>query len=77
MRESSSESIQNGKKRDRRKTKDIDRPKGKFESYLVPDRVTGLEELEALLRLSPKRRWNFVSFRLSILPRILKNFRSK
>ena len=35
--------------------------KGKFVSYLVPDRVTGLEELEELRRLSPKRKWNFVS----------------
>ncbi|PAV22333.1 asparagine synthetase domain-containing 1 [Pyrrhoderma noxium] len=34
--------------------------KGKFVSYLVPDRVTGLEELEELRRLSPKRKWNFV-----------------
>ena len=35
--------------------------KGKFVSHLVPDRVTGLEELEELRRLSPKRKWNFVS----------------
>lgn len=29
-------------------------------SYLVPDRVTGLQELEELRRISPGRRWNFV-----------------
>ncbi|KAH8991989.1 asparagine synthase-domain-containing protein [Lactarius akahatsu] len=28
--------------------------------YLVPDRVTGLSELEELRRLCPGRRWNFV-----------------
>ena len=30
-------------------------------SYHVPDRATGLQELEELRRLSPKRTWNFVS----------------
>jgi hypothetical protein len=29
-------------------------------SYLVPDRVTGLQELEELRRISPGRHWNFV-----------------
>lgn len=29
-------------------------------SYLVPDRVTGLQEVEELRRLCPKRMWNFV-----------------
>ena len=29
--------------------------------YLVPDRVTGLNELEELRRLCPERIWNFVS----------------
>ncbi|KAA1468623.1 hypothetical protein DENSPDRAFT_833998 [Dentipellis sp. KUC8613] len=28
--------------------------------YLVPDRVTGLQEVEELRRLSPRRTWNFV-----------------
>lgn len=28
--------------------------------YLVPDRVTGLSELEELRRLCPGRQWNFV-----------------
>lgn len=28
--------------------------------YLVPDRVTGLSELEELRRLCPRRQWNFV-----------------
>ncbi|KAG9314546.1 hypothetical protein JVU11DRAFT_5346 [Chiua virens] len=30
-------------------------------SYMVPDRVTGLQELEELRRLCPGRVWNFVS----------------
>lgn len=30
-------------------------------SYHVPDRATGLQELEELRRLSPNRTWNFVS----------------
>jgi asparagine synthetase B (glutamine-hydrolysing) len=29
--------------------------------YDVPDRVTGLEEVEELRRLCPERQWNFVS----------------
>ena len=29
-------------------------------SYLVPDRVTGLQEVEELRRLCPERMWNFV-----------------
>ncbi|KAF8349883.1 asparagine synthase-domain-containing protein [Amanita rubescens] len=29
-------------------------------SYLVPDRVTGLQELEELRRICPGRQWNFV-----------------
>ena len=31
-----------------------------LESYMVPDRVTGLQELEELRRLCPGRVWNFV-----------------
>lgn len=30
-------------------------------SYMVPDRVTGLQEVEELRRLCPTRVWNFVS----------------
>lgn len=30
------------------------------ETYAVPDRLTGLEELEELKRLCPWRQWNFV-----------------
>lgn len=30
-------------------------------SYMVPDRVTGLQEVEELRRLCPDRVWNFVS----------------
>ena len=30
-------------------------------SYLVPDRITGLQELEELRRVCPGRPWNFVS----------------
>ena len=33
---------------------------GKEDIYLVPDRVTGLEELEELRTLCPGRQWNFV-----------------
>lgn len=32
-------------------------------SYMVPDRLTGLQELEELRRLCPGRIWNFVSRR--------------
>lgn len=31
-------------------------------SYLVPDRVAGLEELEELRSICPKRIWNFVCY---------------
>lgn len=31
-----------------------------LKSYMVPDRVTGLQELEELRRLCPGRVWNFV-----------------
>lgn len=37
------------------------REKLEFDSYLVPDRVTGLEELVELRKLCPHRHWNFVS----------------
>ncbi|KAF8746256.1 hypothetical protein AX14_000054 [Amanita brunnescens Koide BX004] len=35
-------------------------PKAAEVSYLVPDRVTGLQELEELRRICPGRQWNFV-----------------
>lgn len=35
-------------------------------TYMVPDRVTGLEELEELRALCPHRRWNFVRLKLNI-----------
>ena len=38
------------------------------DTYMVPDRITGLQELEELRRLCPSRVWNFV--RLSFLPTI-------
>lgn len=31
-------------------------------TYNVPDRITGLQEVEELRRLCPGRIWNFVSF---------------
>jgi len=34
---------------------------GEHLSYLVPDRITGLAELEELRRICPGRIWNFVS----------------
>ncbi|KIM67114.1 hypothetical protein SCLCIDRAFT_14238 [Scleroderma citrinum Foug A] len=34
-------------------------------SYLVPDRVTGLQEVEELRRLCPERMWNFVEINVS------------
>jgi hypothetical protein len=34
---------------------------GQSSIYSVPDRLSGLEELEELRRLCPGRRWNFVS----------------
>ena len=33
-------------------------------SYNVPDRLTGLQEVEELRRLCPGRTWNFVSTKL-------------
>lgn len=32
-----------------------------LDPYAVPDRLTGLEEVEELRRLCPGRKWNFVS----------------
>lgn len=33
---------------------------GRSSTYNVPDRISGLEELEELRRLCPGRQWNFV-----------------
>ena len=35
-------------------------PGAQSRTYLVPDRETGLEEVEELRRLCPGRKWNFV-----------------
>ncbi|TDL28534.1 hypothetical protein BD410DRAFT_711708 [Rickenella mellea] len=45
-----------------RRSREAGRERGDVDAYdfLVPDRVTGLEELEELQRLCPRRRWNFV-----------------
>lgn len=40
--------------------------------YNVPDRLTGLQELEELRRLCPKRKWNFVRILLEMKVYILK-----
>ncbi|KAI5123605.1 hypothetical protein M0805_003421 [Coniferiporia weirii] len=32
-----------------------------FDSFIVPDRITGLEELVELRKLCPRRRWNFLN----------------
>lgn len=37
-------------------------------SYLVPDRVTGLQELEELRRICPGRQWNFVGIYIVVEP---------
>ena len=39
----------------------ISQPAVEKEPYLVPDRVTGLMELEELRRVCPGRIWNFVN----------------
>lgn len=38
--------------------------KNKKDIYLVPDRVTGLQEVEELRRLCPSRKWNFVEINI-------------
>lgn len=38
-----------------------DNTDGRMSSYIVPDRTTGLQEVEELRRLCPGRVWNFVS----------------
>ncbi|KAF8898510.1 asparagine synthase-domain-containing protein [Infundibulicybe gibba] len=47
-----------GKKR--QKVKQGNPPVASEKAYMVPDRVTGLQELEELQRLCPGRTWNFV-----------------
>ena len=42
-----------------------------LDTYMVPDRVTGLQELEELRRLCPGRVWNFV---MSFCPGLLSPF---
>jgi len=49
------------KERQRRQTKS-----GDTLAYMVPDRVTGLQELEELRRLCPGRVWNFVRCSFSL-----------
>ena len=36
-------------------------------SYLVPDRVTGFDQVEELRRLCPGRTWNFVGLHQKVL----------
>ena len=43
-------------------------PKAAEVSYLVPDRVTGLQELEELRRICPGRQWNFVGSQIIAEP---------
>ena len=42
-------------------------------SYMVPDRVTGICEVEELRRLCPGRVWNFVSFCTSFTISLIKS----
>ena len=56
------DSIESGRKRGKRqKQKDEIGLSSVDANYNVPDRLTGLQELEELRRLSPNRTWNFVS----------------
>ena len=60
----------NGKGRGKRQDEDgmaEEMSRGKSEAYAVPDRVSGLEELEVLRKLSPMRRWNFVRLNMIFL----------
>lgn len=55
-------SMRNGaKKKKQIRTPKSDNTEKSPISFRVPDRVTGLEELEEFNRLCPNRRWNFVS----------------
>ncbi len=46
--------------------------------YMVPDRISGLEELEELRRVCPGSMWNFVNLQVLSLVRIIVDFnRSK
>jgi hypothetical protein len=45
-----------------KKQKQQHAPKLRKDAYRVPDRVTGLMEVEELRRLCPGRVWNFVGY---------------
>ncbi|KAL1729765.1 asparagine synthase-domain-containing protein [Schizophyllum commune] len=51
---------QNAKKGSKAKPNKPTAPPSQRPAYMVPDRVTGLEEVEELRRLRPRRIWNFV-----------------
>ncbi|KAH9486732.1 Asparagine synthetase domain-containing protein 1 [Psilocybe cubensis] len=48
------------KKRTHSKERNMEHNEKRVISYLVPDRVTGMQEVEELRRLCPGRTWNFV-----------------
>jgi hypothetical protein len=48
------------KQKKQRKSRQINSEHSVDASYMVPDRITGLQELEELRRLCPDRVWNFV-----------------
>jgi hypothetical protein len=47
------------------KAAEINRAVTESASYMVPDRVTGLQEVEEFRRICPGRTWNFVSINSS------------
>lgn len=55
-------SMRKGAKRRKQPNQTMDTEDKAPTSYLVPDRITGLEELEEFIRLCPNRQWNFVRF---------------
>ena len=38
------------------------------DTYSVPDRITGIQELEELRRSTPGRIWNFASVSMPVVP---------
>lgn len=38
------------------------------DTYSVPDRITGIQELEELRRSAPERNWNFASVSTPVVP---------